>query len=126
MAVAIVSPYPAATAAVARQQARECLRGVIRGTVTDARLDALGEAASAQVERFAPDAPQSVRNESTLRLAAWMHAREPRPVQGLTIASIRLDFRERFYSPNALANSGARAMLQPWRTRRALPVEEAS
>ena len=88
-------------------------------------MDALGEAASAQVERFAPDAPQSIRNEATLRLAAWMFAHEPKPVQGITIASVRMDFRERFYSPNAMVNSGARALLSPWRSRRALPVEEA-
>ena len=34
-----------------------------------------------------------------------------------------MDFRERFYSPNALINSGARALLLPWRVRRALPAE---
>ena len=89
-------------------------------------MTALGEAASATVERFAPDAPGEVKNEATLRLAAWMYAREPKPVQGVTIGGIRLDFRERFYSPNAMVNSGARALLAPWRTRRALPVEEAS
>ena len=126
MAVATVSPYPSATAAVARTAARECLKGLIRETVSDERLDALGEAASAQVERFAPDAPQSIRNEAALRLAAWMHAREPRPVQGMTIGPVRMDFRERFYSPNAMVNSGARALLAPWRSRRALPVEEST
>ena len=126
MAVATISPYPPTTSAAARTAARACLRQLISGEVTDDRLDALGEAASAQVERFAPSAPPGVRNEATLRLAAWMHAREPRPVQGLTIGGIRMDFRERFFAPAAMTNSGARALLEPWRSRRALPVEEST
>ena len=98
---------------------------LIRGTVTDNRLDALGEAASAQVERFAPDAPQAVRNESTLRLAAWLHSRTPRAFNRNAAGGLSIDFRERHFAPNALANSGARALLEPWRTLRALPVKEA-
>ena len=92
--------------------------------LTDDRAAALGSAASAMVERFAPDAPQAIRNEATIRIAAWIYTREPKAMQSMSVAGIRLDFRERFFSPNAMTNSGARALLAPWRTRRALPVED--
>ena len=125
---ACLSPFPGTSSPAQRAAAIAALKDGISGgsSLTDERVTALGEAASATVERFAPDAPGEVKNEATLRLAAWMYAREPKPVQGVTIGGIRLDFRERFYSPNAMVNSGARALLAPWRTRRALPVEEAS
>ena len=78
------------------------------------------------VERFAPGAPQPIRNESVIRVAGWLFSpRKPQPAQSVAVGSgLRLDFRERFYDPSALRNSGARALLTPWRTRRALPVEE--
>ena len=77
------------------------------------------------VERFAPDGPQAVRNEATLRVAAHILHREPKPVQGISLASgFRIDLRERFFAPNAMINSGARSLLLPWRVRRALPIEE--
>ena len=111
-----------------RPAAIACIKASISGgaNLTDDRAAALGETASAMVERFAPDAPQAIRNEATIRIAGWLHAREPKPVQGLTIGGIRMDFRERFYSPHAMINSGARTLLTPWRARRALPAEDTS
>ena len=125
---ACLSPFPGTSSPAQRSAAITALKAGISGgaNLTDDRVAALGEAASALVERFAPDAPGAAKNEATLRCAAWMHAREPKPIQGMTVGSIRVDFRERFYSPNALVNSGARPLLEPWRTRRALPVEEVS
>ena len=91
---------------------------------SDDRAAALGEAASGLVERFAPDAPSAIKSESVIRVVAWLHAREPKPVQAISLDSIRLDFRERFFAPAAMTNSGARSLLMPWRLRRALPVED--
>ena len=111
-----------------RPAAIACIKASIAGgaSLTDDRAAALGEVASAQVERFAPSAPGAVKNEAVVRLAGWQHAREPKPIQAVTVGAIRMDFRERFYSPDALRNSGARALLTPWRARRALPAEDAS
>ncbi len=137
-----LTPYPASTATVALAAARLLLRGALgsplpedfdesdefspQPLISNARIDALGEAASAEVERFAPDAPSAVRCEATLRLAAWLHVRQPRAFTSITAGSVKLDYvRERHYSPNGFANSGAKAMLEPWRTRRALPIEES-
>ena len=56
-----------------------------------------------------------------------MHAREPKPLQSVSLPSgMRFDFRERFFAPNAMRNSGARSLLLPWRVRRALPVEDTN
>ena len=128
MASVTLSPFPGATMTAQRPDAIACIKASIAGgaKLTDDRAAALGETASALVERFAPDAPQAVRNEAVIRVAGWIHSREPRPTQGITVGGIRMDFRERFYSPDALRNSGARSLLTPWRTRRALPVESTS
>lgn len=128
MAAVTLSPFPGTTMTTQRPAAIACIKASIAGgsSLTDDRAAALGETASELIERFAPDAPQAVRNEATIRVAGWMHAREPKPIQGATIGGIRLDFRERFYSPDAMRNSGARALLTPWRVRRALPAEDLS
>ena len=112
-----------------RPAAIACIKVSIAGgaSLTDDRAAALGETASALVERFAPDAPQAVKNEAVIRIAGWIRAREPKPVQAVTLNSgFRLDFRERFFAPNAMTNSGARSLLLPWRVRRALLVEDTS
>ena len=57
-----------------------------------------------------------VRNEAVIRVSGWVNAREPKPVQAVTLTSgFRMDFRERFFAPNAMRNSGARELLTPWR-----------
>ena len=128
MAAVVLSPFPTAIMTAQRPAAIACLRASISGWTSevpsDDRAAALGEAASGLVERFAPDAPSAIKSESVTRMVAWLHAREPKPVQAITLDSIRLDFRERFFAPNAMTNSGARSLLMPWRLRRALPVED--
>ncbi|MYI06798.1 MAG: hypothetical protein F4059_05645 [Gemmatimonadetes bacterium] len=126
MATVTLSPWPTSPAALAT--ARTCLTDTITEAdgLPDARVDAIGGAASALVERYAPDAPAAVKNEAVIRTAAWLHARMPRTLHTATIGPMRMDVRERHYSPDALRNSGARALLSPWRLRRALPVGSAS
>ena len=124
MAVAVLSPWP--TTPAARAAAVACVKGGIAGggSLTDDRVGQLGETSAALVERFAPDAPPAIKREAVLRAAGWMHARRPNPLQSVTTGSVRMDFRERHAAPDALLNSGARALLAPWRARRALKVEE--
>ena len=129
MASVVLSPFPNATMTAQRPAAIACIKASISGgaNLTDDRAAALGEAASALVERFAPDAPGAIKNEGVIRVAGWMHARVPQPIQAISLSSgFRLDLRERFFSPSAMTNSGARSLLMPWRLRRALPVEDTS
>ena len=60
---------------------------------------------SLAVERHAPDAPDAVHNESVIRLAAYIYD-QPNAGRGLAYA-------------NALRNSGAAAILLPYRVHRA-------
>ena len=67
MAVAqALSPWPAATATVARAAAVARLRAAVEGRAAESDEDAsaLGELAAARVERDAPGAPQSIRDEA--------------------------------------------------------------
>lgn len=70
MASVILSPFPGSTMTTQRPAAIACIKVSISGgtKLTDDRAAALGEAASALVERFAPDAPQAVKNEAVIRL----------------------------------------------------------
>ena len=128
MAALILSPFPGPSMVVTRAAAIACIVETIaaRPSLTDERAGQLGESASALVERFSPGAPQAIKNEAVIRTAGWLFARKPQPVQSVTTGPIKIDFRERFYAPDGLRNSGARALLTPWRTRRALPAEETS
>ena len=127
MANVTLSPFPTTASPSQRTSAVACIKDTISGgsVLSDDRAAALGETASELVERYAPDAPQAVKNESVLRLAGWVQAREPKPLQSFSTGEMRFDFRERFYTPNAMRNSGAYGLLKQWRRRRALAVEEA-
>ena len=74
--------------------------------VTVARL--VG-AAGAMVENYASDAPEAVSNEAVVRLAGWM-----------------LDQPPGRQHADALGLSGARSMISPWRSRRALSLDGPS
>ncbi len=66
MIVTVLSPWPTTPAALSA--ARTCLNSAILENLADGRLDALGTASSAMVERYTPDAPQAIKNEATIRL----------------------------------------------------------
>ncbi|MDE0052600.1 MAG: hypothetical protein OXO52_22690 [Rhodospirillales bacterium] len=83
----------------------------------DSRLDRLGSTAAALVERYAPNAPQPVKNEATIRCAGWLHEQP-----GASIRSERVGDIDTAYatgSLSALRHSGAMALLSPWKVRRA-------
>ena len=79
----------------------------------------LGPVCSALTERFASGAPDSVKSESVIRTAGWLHESKP----GLADSKVSvgpLDI-SRTFSPglSALRHSGAMALLSPWKIRRA-------
>lgn len=123
-----LSPYPPISSAAGRTAARDFLRKNVSGLsdVEENAVDLLGEAASAAVERYAPDAPAAIRGAATLRVAAYLFGYLPRSVQNIRAGggtSIRFE-RSRFFAPDPLQNSGALGLLSPWRVHRALAVEE--
>ena len=70
------------------------------------------------VERYAPDAPEPVRDEAAIRLAGWIRGS---PSSGLYEAQRgERQFRlVRIMNPSALRSSGAAALLFPWRQHNA-------
>ena len=81
------------------------------------RATALLAAMTALVNRYAPDAPEAVRDEAALRVAGYLNEQ---PGAAVTSESVG-DVATRYAAGNvsALRHSGAMALLSPWKVRRA-------
>ena len=91
------------------------LRGALRigdSTEETAELTRLLAYTTEAVTRFAPDAPDVVHNEAAIRLTGYLYDRPNAP-------------RGAAYS-DALANSGAGAILLPYRVHRAGAISATS
>ena len=129
MAVAILSPWPTTPAALAAAIA--CLRESISlfantdpAHLSDATYVRLGSTASALVERDAPNAPQSVRDEAVIRAAGFLAQASPAySSEELDIGNFKASTMRS--GVGALRHSGAMALLSPWKIRRAGRVEDA-
>ena len=98
-------------------------------TLTDAELAAalganqalasrLLETSTALVERYAPDAPEAVQNESVIRMSGWLVETPHAGVSSETTGDVRTGF-DGARALSALRHSGAMALLSPWKIRRA-------
>ena len=114
MAVAVLAPWPDTPAALTA--ATECLATAL-GEDDAATVQRLGTVAAALVENFAPDAPQPVKNEATIRTAGWLREAPASGARREDIGDVSTA-----WSPNAtggLRASGAMSLLSPWKVRRA-------
>ena len=115
MAVAL-SPWPSTPVALANATAT--LKAAVQGVAEDdARAAALGEAASAMVEQYAPGAPQALKNEALLRHAGYLAQADFGSIVKESIGPRDVEFATNH--ANAWRNSGAAALLSRWRVRRA-------
>ena len=117
MALVVLSPWPAATATAALAAATACLKAAIGPDLTDERVQALGAAASALVEQYAPSAPQAVKNEATIRTAGYLAEHPSAAVRQDTVGDVTVSYAAGNLS--ALRHSGAMAILSSWKVRRA-------
>ena len=120
MAVAqALSPWPAATATVARAAAIVRLRAAVEGRAAESDEDAsaLGELAAARVEREAPGAPQAVKDEAVIRMAGYWAQSDYGSIRTETIGPRSIEYQ--LNHSNAWRNSGAYGLLAPWKVRRA-------
>ena len=81
------------------------------GALPDAQqtlLNRVHGAAVARVNKAAPAAPEDVRDEATILLASHLYDRP--------------GWSEVMGPPSAYVNSGAAALLKPWRVKRARPI----
>ena len=115
MAVVRLSPWPSSTAAL--EAARSCLSEAVGGDLDYQRLDALGATAAALVEREAPGAPQALRNEAVVRMVGYLSQSDFGTIRQETIGPRSVEYAMN-HAP-AFRNSGAKALLSPWRVRRA-------
>ena len=114
-----LTPWPPATSVAGRAAAVARLREAVAGRTLDSddAANALGEAASAVVEQYAPGAPQALRDEAVVRFAGYMAQSDFG-----AIAKEDIGPRSVEYVTNHAAmfrNSGAAALLSRWRVRRA-------
>ena len=115
MAVATLSPWPSSPAALTAATA--CLKAAIGPGLSDERVQALGSAAAALVERYAPLAEQSVKNVAVERTAGWMAEQPSAAVRSDATGDVSTSYAATHVS--ALRHSGAMALLSPWKVRRA-------
>ena len=115
MAVATLSPWP--TTPAARAAALACLRAAGVAEESDDRLDAIGGAASAMVEQYAPGAPAAIKNEAVHRFAGYLSQAGFGAIAKDAVGPMSVDYVVNH--ANAFRNSGAAMLLSRWRARRA-------
>ena len=109
-----LSPWP--TEAVALAAATDALAAAL-GENDEATVRRLGSTAAALVERYAPAAPQSIRNEATIRCSGWLGAQPSAAIRDEKVGELAISYNPA--SMSALRHSGAAAILSPWKIRRA-------
>ena len=114
MAVATLSPWPTTPAALTAATA--CLKAAL-GENDDATAQRLGSTVAELVERYAPDAPQAIRDEAVIRCAGWLHEAPSSGLRQQTVGPLTVEYAPSMFS--ALRHSGAMALLSPWKVRRA-------
>ena len=87
---------------------------------SDERLGAIGAAASAMVEQYAPGAPAELKNEAIIRFAGYLaEAPAYRDVAKSTVGPLDVEYAPNQNHGSAFRNSGAAMLLSRWRVRRA-------
>ena len=110
-----LSPWPSTPAALTAATAT--LKAVLGADLDDARVQALGSAAAALVERYAAGAPDPIKCEAVIRCAGWMSEQPAAAVRSEATGDISTSYAATHAS--ALRHSGAMAMLSLWKIRRA-------
>ena len=72
--------------------------------------------ATALVERYAPDAPDAISDEATIRAAGWLAEQPAAAIRSESEGDIRTSYAPTHIS--ALRHSGGQALLSPWKIRR--------
>lgn len=72
---------------------------------------------SAQVDRYAPGAPEETANEAAIRFAGWLHGQPQSSVSAMAAGPLTASYMRSHLS--GFRHSGAMALLSPWKVRRA-------
>ena len=112
-----LSPWPSTPAALATAVA--ALTAALRVSISAEDVARIGAVAAALVEQYCPTAPQSVRDEAVIRAAGWLREVKPGLVDWSMDAGPVNITRKGNMGLSALRHSGAMALLNPWKVRRA-------
>lgn len=97
--------------------ATSCLKDAIQPGASDATIRRLGETAAAHVERYAPGAPQAVKNEAVIRFSSYMIQSNTGPITKLDVGRVNI---ERTTNHQAMFRlCCASGLLSHWKVRRA-------
>ena len=110
-----LSPWPTSPAALANATAT--LKADLGADLDDARVQALGSAAAALVERYAAGAPQAIKDEAATRTAGYLSEQPAAAINSERIGDVAQRYASTHVS--ALRHSGSMALLSPWKQRRA-------
>ena len=111
-----LAPWPARTATASLAEATRVL-GEALSEGDDHITARLGATAASLVQRFAPDAPQVIKDEAVIRTAGWLRQAPSYGARMEAEGEIRTSFSPAMTS--ALRASGGMALLSPWKIRRA-------
>ena len=78
--------------------------------------------AAAMIDRYAPGAPAAVANEAAIRLTGWL-AQQPKAAVRSVSGPDEMDLAFAVSNPSGFLQSGAAALLAPWRVHRAGVIE---
>ena len=107
----LLSPWP--TTPAAAQGSTTALAAAV-GSSEDVACR-LGPVVSELVERYASGAPAAVKSEAVIRGAGWLFASKP-GLRKVGVSNVDFEFSG---GQSALRHSGAMALLNPWKIRRA-------
>ena len=114
-----LSPWPTSPAALANAIAvlrEDCGLG---SSATDDGVSRIGAAVAAMVEREAPAAPQAIRDEAMVRFAAYVYfTTKSQGFQTESLGPKSVTYSITNHSA-MFRNSGAKALLSPWKVRHA-------
>ena len=111
-----LSPWPARTATASLGEAIRVL-GAALGEDDDHVTARLGATAAALVERYAPDAPQAIKDEAVIRASGWLRMSPSYGARMESEGEISTTFSPS--ATGALRASGGMSLLSPWKIRRA-------
>ena len=87
------------------------------GMADDSIIQRVGSVAAERVEREVSNAPQAVRDEAVIRFAGYLYSADFGAIRKESIGP--QDVEHVTNHSNAWKNSGAAALLSPWKIRRA-------
>ena len=109
-------PWPTDTAELAAATAR-VKQALLADDVPDAVIQGWAGAGAELVQRYAPDAPDAIKDEALIRISGYLKSQPKAPQQSVTVGPMTASYTTSALS--AARNSGAYALLSPYKIRRA-------